>query len=457
MDDQAVRSTLEFRACYSYDAAVEGYLPDLVVFPATESQVILLARYAHHRGIPLVPRGAGSGCSGGGICAQGGILVSFERMDRILSLDPGLMVGLVEPGVITARFQREAECQDLFYPPDPSSAGICTLGGNVAHGAGGLRGRKYGTTRDYILGLEAVTAEGQPLRTGFFSPGETRDLTGLLVGSEGTLVMITKIALRLIPRPESFCTLLLVFRQADRAVQMAHAILRAGLIPAAMEFMDQRAVDCVRAHGKVVLPPGNGHILLVEFSGRHQEVLHGAEKVEGLRRGSGALLVQKAKVSRDQQKIWSVRRALSPAMVHAAKRKISQDICVPPGSLSHLLRDIEDVGQKHGLLVITFGHLGDGNLHVNVMADGSRKQMRQARAAAEDLFRAVLALGGTLSGEHGIGLVKARYISWELSAETMAAQRKVKMAFDPAGLLNPGKILGTSKSSVLSEMEGKIP
>jgi glycolate oxidase len=440
LGDQGLSSTPEDRACYSYDAAVERCVPDLVVFPATEDHVIRLMRYAHRRRIPVVPHGAGSGCSGGGLPVQGGILVSFERMNRILSLAEGLMVGQVEPGVITAHFQREVERRGLFYPPDPSSAEVCTLGGNVAHGAGGLRGRKYGTTKDYVLGLQMVTADGELARTGFFASGQTVDLTGLLVGSEGTLAVVTRIALRLVPKPESFCTLLLAFCRADQAVQMAQAIFGSGLMPAAMEFMDQRAVDCVREYGMGVLPRIEGHILLVEFSGRAEEVLSDAQQVEGLGPELGALEVQRAQSTDRREEIWSVRRALSPAMAHAAIRKISQDVCVPPKTMGHLLRDVRAIGQKHGLLIINFGHLGDGNLHVNVMTDGSQEQRRRAQLAVEELFCVVLALDGTLSGEHGIGLAKAQYLSWELSPQTLEAHRKVKVAFDPSGTLNPGKI-----------------
>jgi glycolate oxidase len=368
-------------------------------------------------------------------------LVSFERMNRILALDEELMVGQAEPGVITAQFQREVERRGLFYPPDPSSAEICTLGGNVAHGAGGLRGRKYGTTKDYVLGLQMVTADGELGRTGFFEPGQTIDLTGLLVGSEGTLVVVTRIALRLVPKPESFGALLLAFAKADQAVHMAQAIFRSGLMPAAMEFMDHRAVECVREYGMGILPPTEGHILLVEFSGTGEGVLCDVQRVERLGSELGALEVQRALSEDKREEIWSVRRALSPAMAHAAVRKISQDVCVPPNTLGQLLRDVGVIGQKYGLSMISFGHLGDGNLHVNVMTDGSQEQRHRAQLAVEELFRAVLALEGTLSGEHGIGLAKARYLSWELSPQTQEAHHKVKAAFDPAGTLNPGKIL----------------
>jgi glycolate oxidase len=457
LGDQAVSSTLEDRTCYSFDAVTLGCLPDLVVFPANQADVIRLMRYAHRGGIPVIPRGAGSGCSGGGVSARGGILASFERMNRILSLDRELMLGQVEPGVVTAHFQREAERCGLFYPPDPSSAEISTLGGNVAHGAGGLRGRKYGTTKDYVLGLEAVLVDGQLVRTGFFSPGQSGDLTGLLVGSEGTLAIITKIALRLAPRPESFSTQLFVFPRVSQIIKTAHSILGAGLVPAVMEFMDQRAVECVRAHGQAALPQVDGHILLVELTGRRQEVLSGAEQVERLGRDGGALVARRATTASDREKIWSVRRALSPSMAYAAAQKVSQDVCVPPKALIHLLKEVDRIGQKYQLSVITFGHLGDGNLHVNLMSDGSRELMRQTELAVGDLFRAVLALGGTLSGEHGVGLAKARYLSWEFSSQTMGAHRKIKAAFDPREMLNPNKMFSTSDMSTSPDLEGKNP
>lgn len=457
LGEQAVSSALEDRTCYSYDAVTQGYLPDLVVFPENQAHVIRLMRYAHRRGIPVIPRGAGSGCSGGGVSARGGILASFERMNRILSLNRELMLGQVEPGVVTARFQREAERCGLFYPPDPSSAEISTLGGNVAHGAGGLRGRKYGTTKDYVVGLEAVVANGQLVRTGLFSPGQSSDLTGLLVGSEGTLAIITKMALRLVQRPESFSAQLFVFPRVGQIIQTARSILGAGLVPTVMEFIDQRAVECVRLQGQATLPQVDGHILLVELSGRRQEVLSGIEQVERLGREGGALVARRAITASDRKKIWSVRRALSPSMAHAAAQKVSQDVCVPPKVLLPLLREIDQIGQKYQLLVITFGHLGDGNLHVNLMSDGSRELMRQTELAVGDLFRTVLALGGTISGEHGVGLTKARYLSWEFSQETMAAHRKIKATFDPKGILNPNKMFGTSDMSASPDLEGKNP
>jgi len=439
---------LDGRVCYSYDAVVEDLLPDIVVFPTSTEQVIDLMRYVYPRGIPVVPRGAGSGCCGGGLSARGGILLSFENMDRILSVDEQLMIGVAEPGVITASFQRQVERAGLFYPPDPSSAEISTLGGNVAHGAGGLRGRKYGTTRDYILGLEAVTTAGDLLQTGFFAPGQTRDLTGLLVGSEGTLAIITKIALRLLPLPESFSTQLFVFTKAQGAIQAARSILQAGLMPSAMEYMDNKAMACVQDYGSVDLPAKDGHVLLVEFAGGDRETRQDAEMAAVLSKDCGAVPGYLAVTPEDRQRIWSVRRALSPSMAHAAAKKTGQDVCVPPGAISRLLKEIETLERKHDLLIIVFGHLGDGNLHVNFLTDGGQEQTSRLQNAIDDLFHCVLDLRGTLSGEHGIGLTKAKYLHWELSPETLAAQRKVKAAFDAGGMLNPGKIFYDGSSTV---------
>jgi glycolate oxidase len=439
---------LDGRVCYSYDAVVEGFLPDIVVFPTSTEQIVDIMRYAHPRSIPVVPRGAGSGCCGGGLSARGGILLSFENMDRVLSIDEELRIGVAEPGVITANFQRQAERAGLFYPPDPSSAEISTLGGNVAHGAGGLRGRKYGTTRDYVLGLEAVTTSGDLLQTGFFAPGQVEDLTGLLVGSEGTLAIVTKIALMLLPLPESFSTQLFVFSKAEQAIRMARSILHAGLMPSAMEYMDDKAMACVRDYGGVVLPAEDGHVLLVEFAGRGQETRLNAEAAGVLGKDADAVSGRTATTSQERQRIWSVRRALSPAMAHAAAKKISQDVCVPPRAIAALLKEIEILAGRHDLLVIVFGHLGDGNLHVNFLTDGGSEQTGRVQDAVEDLFRYVLDFGGTLSGEHGIGLTKAKYLHWELSRETIEAHRKVKDAFDNRGMLNPDKIFCNCTTSV---------
>lgn len=440
LTDQGMKFEIEDRHCYSYDAAVSGQPPDLVVFPTTRDQVVAVVRYANRRGIPMVPRGAGTGSCGGALAASGGILLSFEGMNRILSLDVQMMVGLAQPGVVTEHFQTEAQKRGLFYPPDPSSAPACTLGGNVAHGAGGLRGRKFGTTKDYILGLEAVTADGSVVKTGFFSPQETHDLTGLLVGSEGTLAIATEMALRLVPLPESFETLMLIFADAAVILRAAQSMLRLGLLPVALEYMDRRALECVRAHQTVDLPPAQGHVLLVEFCGRSQETAIASRRAEEGARAEGALWVQRANGPDDRERMWSVRRALSPAMAHAAPQKVSHDVCVPPKALFQLLHQVEALARRQALTIIAFGHLGDGNIHVNIMTDGRALQERRAAAAFEDIFRIVLSLDGTLSGEHGIGSTKAPYLSWELSAETLEAHRKVKAAFDPRGLLNPEKI-----------------
>jgi glycolate oxidase len=426
--------------CYSYDAVLGGPAPDVVVFPRGREQVIELIRFASRRRIPVVARGAGTGCAGGALCARGGILLSFERMNRILSIDPELCIGIVEPGVITEDFQKAVEQQGLFYPPDPSSVRMCTLGGNVGHGAGGLRGRRFGTTKDYVIGMEAVTADGHVLRTGSLAPSEGGDLGGLLVGSEGTLACVVTIALRLLPRPESTGTLLLVFSDAAGALRTSREILEQGLLPVALEYMDAAALRCVREHGFRDLPAGDGHVLIVELCGQRRRIGRQAGRIEELARSRGAVSQRRAWQEKERREIWSVRRALSPAMVHAARRKFSQDVCVPPVAVGRLLDRVAEIGSRRGLTVITFGHLGDGNIHVNTLTDGSAREERQTRAAVEEIYRAVLSLQGTLTGEHGVGLYRRPYLSWELSAPTLEAHRKVKAAFDPGQLMNPGKL-----------------
>jgi len=432
--------------CYAYDAVLKGAAPDVVVFPRGRDQVIELIRFAHRQRIPVVARGAGTGCAGGALSVQGGILLSFERMNRILSVNPELKIGLVEPGVITGDFQKAVEQQGLFYPPDPSSARMSTLGGNVAHGAGGLRGRKFGTTRDYVIGLEAVTADGHLLRTGHFASSESCDMTGLLVGSEGTLACIVTIALRLVPLPESVCTLLLVFADAAGALRTSREIFKQGIQPVALEYMDEHAMGCIREHGLTDLSAQDGHMLIVDLCGREEQVGREVIQVEELAKAGGTVFLRQAWRPEERGDIWSVRRALSPAMAHTARRKISQDVCVPPEAVSRLLDQVGDIADRRGLRVIVFGHLGDGNIHVNTMIDGSPRAERQARTLVEEVYRAVLSLQGTLTGEHGIGLYRMPYLSWELSSQTMEAHRKVKAAFDPGQLMNPGKILNQTMS-----------
>jgi glycolate oxidase len=431
-------------ACYSYDAAAVGPLPDVVAFPHTAVQVMQLVRYANRAGIPVVPRGAGTGCCGGALSAHGGILLSFENMNQVLSIDTELGVGMAQPGVTTEKFQMAAERKGLFYPPDPSSARICTLGGNVGHGAGGLRGLRYGTTKDYLVGLEAVMADGHLLRTGFFSSSESYDTTGLLVGSEGTLAIVTKMALRLLPMPEDATTALFIFPHAQQIVRAAQRVLGLGMLPVALEYMDQKALECIRAHGAVNLPAQNGYVLLVEFCGRRRQVEEEASQMSQLAKEEGAVVYDRAIHPEERDKMWALRRALSPSMAHAAEIKISQDVCVPTGAIGSLLEHVDAIARRRNLLIISFGHLGDGNIHVNIMTSGRPAEKRRAQAAVEDLLRVVLSLKGTLSGEHGIGRTKASYLAWELSAQTLVAHRKVKAAFDPRGFLNPGNIFSSS-------------
>ena len=426
--------------CYSYDAALGGAIPDAVVFPRERDQVVELIRFAHRQRIPVVARGAGTGCAGGALSARGGILLSFEKMNRILSIDPELRIGIAEPGVITGDFQKAVEREGLFYPPDPSSARMCTLGGNVGHGAGGLRGRRFGTTRDYVIGMEAVTADGHLLRSGSFASPESIDLSGLLVGSEGTLVCVVTIALRLLDRPESMGTLLLVFSDAAGALRTSRNLLEQGLLPVALEYMDAGAMRCVREHGFGDLPVPDGHVLIIELCGQRRLIGRQTSLVEKLARSEGALCLRQAWGSREREEIWSVRRALSPAMARAARRKFSQDVCVPPDTVDRLLDQIREIGERRGLTMVAFGHLGDGNIHVNTLTDGSPGQDKRARTVVEEVYRAVLSLQGTLTGEHGVGLYRMPYLSWELSAPTLEAHRKVKAAFDPGHLMNPDKL-----------------
>jgi glycolate oxidase len=426
--------------CYSYDAALSGAVPDAVVYPQERNQVVDLIRFAHRQRIPVVVRGAGTGCAGGALSVRGGILLSFEKMNRILSIDPELRIGIVEPGVVTKDFQKAVEGEGMLYPPDPSSSRMCTLGGNVGHGAGGLRGRKFGTTKDYVAGIEAVTVDGHLLQTGSFAPSESDDLSGLLVGSEGTLACIVTIALRLLDRPESMATFLAAFPDAEGVLRTSRGILEQGSLPVALEYMDAAAVRCVREHGFPDLPGQDGHVLIVELWGEHRRLSREAGRIEQLARTEGALSTRQAWRSQEREDIWSIRRALSPAMAHAARRKISQDVCVPPDAVGRLLDRIREIGGRRSLTVIVFGHLGDGNIHVNTLTDGSPGQERRARTVVEEVYRAVLTLQGTLTGEHGVGLQRTPYLSWELSAPTLEAHRKVKASFDPGQLMNPGKI-----------------
>ena len=437
----------ESRIVYGTDALKRGRPADAVVRPADTAQVAAIARLCNSRRIPLVPRGAGTGYTGGAVPSHGGIVLSLERLNRILEIDEANLLAVVEPNVVTGDLQEAVERVGLFYPPDPASLGRCSLGGNVAECAGGPRAFKYGTTKRYVLGLEAVLPTGEIVNTG----GKTvknvvgYDLTQLLVGSEGTLAIVTRIILRLIPRPPFQSTLRATFDSIEAAVEAVVEITRARVVPAALELIDGETLEAVAQNLGVrsLAPPGTAALLLLEVDGILPAVNEEAVRVEQACRAAGATEVVRAADEAERQELWRVRRELSMSLKMVAPLKFNHDVVVPKGRIPGLFQLVDRIRREFRLRVPSFGHAGDGNIHVNFMVDpDDADEVARARAAEPVLFEGVVALEGSISGEHGIGFAKAPFLSIELSPEEIALMRRVKQAFDPNGILNPGKIFG---------------
>ena len=441
---ESVREDEQTRAAYAADALGQGHLPDLVVLPKTAAEIAQLARLCTQHRVPLVVRGAGTGYTGGAVPTRGGIVVSLERMNRILEIDEVNLLAVVEPNVINGDLQRAVERVGLFYPPDPASLDSSSIGGNVAECAGGPRAFKYGTTKRYVLALEAVLPTGEIVRTGSKAVKNVvgYDLTQLLVGSEGTLAIITKVTLRLIPKPPVRTTLSAAFSDVRHAVDAVTGVIARRVVPAAIELIDGESLRAVESHlGRAVVPAGCNAMVIVECDGMQAAVDEETRLVEAVCREAGASGLRRATSEVERDDVWAVRRQLSLALRATGLLKINHDVVVPRGRVPQLFDTVGELAREYRLRVASFGHAGDGNIHVNLMVDGSdAEELARARQAERRLFERVVALEGSISGEHGIGFAKAPYLSIELSAEEIALMKRVKAAFDPAGILNPGKI-----------------
>ncbi|HEY7528936.1 MAG TPA: FAD-linked oxidase C-terminal domain-containing protein [Candidatus Deferrimicrobiaceae bacterium] len=440
---ERLKTSLEDRICYSYDATGKEFLPDAVAFPLNAEDVRRTMLLANEHRFPVVPRGAGSGFSGGSLPIRGGVVLSTERMDRILSIDTGNLVAVVEPGVVTETLKEEVKKRGLFYPPDPASLKFCTIGGNLAECAGGMCAVKYGVTRDYVLGLEAVLGTGELVRTGVYTVKGVvgYDLTRMLVGSEGTLGIITKATLKLIPLPESVATLLAYFRASEEGARAVAGMVEERITPCAMELMDRTAIDCVRELAALPVPGEAGCALLVEVDGAAAAVGKDADRVEAACRRYGALEVSRAADAAGRDRLWELRRSISPAIRRVNPVKINEDIVVPRSRLAEMFAFLSDLAMRKRLKIVNFGHAGDGNIHVNIMISGKdEEERRRAEEAVEEVFRKTVALGGTISGEHGIGISKAPFLEMEVGPLGVSVMRRLKHCFDPNGVLNPGKI-----------------
>ncbi len=439
-----VRDDAATLQAYGEDALGQGALADAVVLPGTTEDVSAIASLCHTHRVPLVVRGAGTGYTGGAVPTHGGVVLSVERLDRILEIDEANLLVVVEPAVITGALQRAVERVGLFYPPDPASLDRCSIGGNVAECAGGPRAFKYGTTKRYVLALEAVLPTGEIIHTGSKAVKNVvgYDLTQLLVGSEGTLAIITKITLRLVPKPLASATALVAFPSIQAAVDAVSAIIAARAVPVALELIDRASLDAVHTHtGDVIVPANVDAVLIVETDGSADGAREEMDRVEAACRRAGAVTISRANSDAERDRIWSVRRAVSLALKATGLVKVNHDVVVPRGRVPQLFDVVAALKRDYGLPIACFGHAGDGNIHVNIMLRPGDTAARARAAEAERvLFERVVALEGSISGEHGIGFAKRAYIGLELSAEEIALMRRVKRAFDPHGILNPGKI-----------------
>lgn len=429
--------------CYGYDATQMEFMPSAVVHPANAEETSAVLRLANSRKFSIFPRGAGSGFTGGALPKAGGVVLVTTRMNKILRIDTENLIAEVEPGVVTEDFQKAVEKLGLFYPPDPASLKFSTLGGNVAENAGGPRCVKYGVTKDFVMGLEVVLPTGEIIRTGTetYKAVVGYDLTRLLCGSEGTLGVITKIIFKLLPLPEAKKTMLTIFDSIDGAAQAVSTIIGAKIIPTTLEFMDYATLQCVEKRFSLGVPPEGRAVLLIEVDGEQELVEKQAARIHDLIKPLGLVQFRAAKDNDESEALWKVRRLVSPSLRDVNPHKYNEDIVVPRSKVPVVIRQIEKIQQKYDIPIVNFGHAGDGNIHVNVMINKEIPgQEEKAEAALKEIFQAALDLNGTMSGEHGVGLAKQPYIEMELNPAQIKAMESIKLALDPANILNPGKI-----------------
>jgi len=442
-----VLNTVEDRTLYAYDGTSAKALPDAVVLAASPQEVAAVLRFATAHGVPVVPRGAGTGLSGGSVPAKGGIALVVAGMRRITEIDSGSMLVVTEPGVITGELQKTVEEAGMFYPPDPASLNYCTIGGNVAENAGGPRAVKYGVTKDYVLGLEVAVPSGDLVRLG---GKQVKNVTGynlvqLFVGSEGTLGVITEVILRLLPKPPAKKTMLAIFDRLDDAAETVAAIMAGGVLPTTLEIMDKTSINCVEDYLHLGLPRDAEAFLLIEVDGMPAAVEAEAGVIAGICQGRRVQSFQMARDQTEADTLWRARRAVSPAISQVRRAKIGEDISVPRSAIPAMVREIQRISRQHDLPIAIFGHAGDGNLHPNILADRRNPtEMARVEHAIAAIFEASVSLGGTLSGEHGIGLSKQPFLRMALSPEAVRLMQDVKRAVDPKGILNPGKIFGSA-------------
>lgn len=431
--------------CYSFDATpdVPNPLPDVVVTPGSTEEVVKVVNIARKYKTPIYPRGSGTNLCGDTVPLKGGIVLSLLKMNKILEIDAENLVAVVQPGVIIQDLNNAVAPYGLIYPPDPGTVTTATMGGSVAECSGGLRGLKYGVTKDYVMGLEVVLPNGKVARFG----GKTvKNVTGydmvkLFVGSEGTLGIITEIIVKLIPAPETKASMLAIFNSLEDAGNTIREIIASKVIPATLEIMDQVTIRTVENYAKVGLPTDAKAILLIEVDGIPEVVAREAEAVEKVVQQNNGT-IQRAENDQERENIWTARRAALPALAQFRPTTVLEDATVPRSKITEMLLFLEELAKKYNLHIGTFGHAGDGNLHPTILTDArDKEEMERVHKAIDEIFAKAVELGGTLSGEHGIGIAKAKYMPLEFNEASLEAMRAIKNALDPEGLFNPGKLI----------------
>ncbi len=430
---------------YSYDATRSKFEPDAVLFPRNEEDISKILTYCNEHKIVIVPRGAGSGFTGGALPSSGGIVLAFEKhMNKILEIDMKNMVAIVQPGVVNMDLQRAVEEVGLFYPPDPASQDYSTIGGNVSENAGGMRAAKYGITKDYVMATRAVLPNGDIIKAGKRTIKDVAgyNISGILIASEGTLAVLSEITLKLIPKPKMTKTAMGIFSSVNQAMEAVYKTMASGITPVAMEFLDNLTIRAVEQTFSKGLPVDAGALLVTDVDGNLEDDLNfQLTKIEEVFKANGCSEFRIAKDDKEAADLWFARRNASPALSVYGSKKLNEDVTVPRSALPELLEKFYAIAEKYQVNIPCFGHTGDGNVHTNVMVDGSDpEQVKIAYQAIEEVFQATIDLGGTLSGEHGIGLAKAPYMGMAFTEEEMNLFKSIKRAFDPNNILNPAKM-----------------
>ncbi|MET0100962.1 MAG: FAD-linked oxidase C-terminal domain-containing protein [Sedimenticola sp.] len=429
---------------YGYDNSRRHALPQAVVFATSHEQVAAIVQLCNRERINLIARGTGTGTTGATVPDRGGIVLSLERMNRILEIDPANRIARVQPGVSNKALQDALKAHGFFWPPDPTSAAICTVGGNLAYNSAGPRAVKYGTPRENTLGLRAVTGSGEEVRTGVNTTKGVvgYDLTRLLIGSEGTLAIITEAVLKLTPQAEAKSTLQATYRDMHAAAKAVSAIMAQPITPCALEFMDSTAISMVRDFSDLDLGTDVGALLMIEVDGPAHCLDESVQAVIAAARVDGCLEVHQARTSDEIAHLWRTRKSLSPALRNVAPKKINEDVVVPVSRIPELIDGLENISRESGITIVNFGHAGNGNIHVNLLANpDDPEEMKRAHQALDTTFSLVLDLGGTISGEHGVGIEKRDFVTREIDPVTLRIMQDIRRQFDPNGILNPGKTI----------------